>query len=152
MKWTTFQNVGFAQIGPARIWCRFVTIDSEAREGFCGNIRQIRGSSWGGQPTFTLWIDPKAEIAIESVAGGNVLMLSDIDEKMIPMDSGVRIVAGEISVELSPDNIREPIVIEELDRDSYPFGREVDLMIAKYAGGQNYPHTEYRPLAFLTGK
>lgn len=138
VRWMFITNVGFVDFFGVRLWCNAIIIDEPTRDGRGGDIRQIRGLTWGGMDVFTMWISPpESEVEIIDAKGGRLIMMSN-DGNNYNMDSGIIIKAGKQEIKAYQDDYKKPISIER-NVAPVPFGDVVDEEILKYSGGINYP-------------
>lgn len=154
IKWKLITNVSFADIGEVRAWCHALLIDMEPHKGFGDSIRQIRGLSYGGLPTFTVWIDPKSEVEILD-AHGNVVMMSHDGNAYNLGGCIVRAKARDgkmLEIGLGIDDFRGKMVIEDIEHESCPFGEEIDRRILPHAGGGAYPSVVWMPVPKYSNK
>lgn len=143
-RFTVITNMSHVDIGGARLWCHALIVDNEARDGLgTKDLRQIRGSTWGGLDVFTIWIDPGAEISFRDHEGGQFVMMSD--DGNYNLDSAtILVVDGKDVLGISQDDHRQSLCMEQ--EDKVPFGDTLDVKLFPYAGGCAYPCVMWRSL------
>ena len=130
--YTKLTNVGYVDgPGGVRHWAYIILIDApkEPTGRSFDDVRQIRGLGKGGLPVFTYWIALDCDVQIEGHAGGRVCLLRDGGE-LKPMDAGVVIKAGELTLMAGQDDLDAGVQVSECD--DVPFGDEADRDILEH--------------------
>ena len=143
-RFTVITNISHVDYQGSRLWCHAIIIDNEPRDGLGKkDLRQIRGSTWGGLNVFTIWINPVAEVSFRDHKGGHMIMMSDNGNYNLDAAT-ILVIDGKDVCGMSTDDHGQPLHIEQVDE--VPFGDILDAMLFPYAGGCAYPRVVWTSL------